>query len=96
MKNKTPLIKPFVARRSSDRPAATAGKQLLASREATIVLYKRKKWDLIKLVHHLAQRVKDLEGNQCQPNAKCLFKGREYMDQKYTEDAHEPSKLSDR
>ena len=82
MKNKS-LIKPFSTRKKSDKEAAILGKAILKKKHNAIVLYRRKKWDLVELLEHLAQRIHKLERNQCKPSAKCLFEGQEYLDKKY-------------
>ena len=35
--------------------------------------YKRKKWLLTDLLEHLAERIEELEQNQCVPSAACVF-----------------------
>ncbi len=77
------LVSVANTRAIDDEEAAKLGKAILHNKTKALVLYRRKKWDLNELVQHLADRVKVLEKNQCIPSVKCLFEGREYMDNKY-------------
>jgi len=76
-KNKTCLVK--IAKDSSCGPEMI-GKNILEDMTNATVVYKRKKYDLHYLVEMLAQKVKELEKNQCNPTVKCLFKGRDLLD----------------
>jgi hypothetical protein len=48
-----------------------------------VATYKRKKWNLAELLEFMAKRINTLERKQCKPSAKCLFKGQEYIDDRY-------------
>lgn len=48
-----------------------------------VAKYKGKDWELEELLEFMAARIKDLERHQCKPTTKCLFEGREYLDDKY-------------
>ncbi len=83
-KKKTPLVAPWPVKKKCDKKAAARGKEILSSEPGSILVrHRRKKWCLLELVQHLAARVSELEKNQCVPDIGCLFKGREYMDEKY-------------
>ena len=81
---KAPRVKEWVAKQEEDIQAAIAGQTLLIDPNAAVVKYKRKKWSVGELLQHLAERVSKLERKQCKPNAKCIFKGQDYLDEQYT------------
>jgi len=81
MKKKAPQVKPLCKAAVSE--AAQLGRALLSGRTEATVIYRRKQWPLKDLIQHLADRVQVLERNQCKPSAKCLFEGRQYMEDKY-------------
>jgi hypothetical protein len=53
-----------------------------APKDRRFVRYKRKKWLIKDLLESLAQQVKELEANQCEPTTKCIFIGREKLIEK--------------
>jgi len=59
------------------------GVALLKGKFKAMVKYRRKRWDAKELMEFLASRVDILEKNQCEPSAKCLFEGEDYLDNKY-------------
>jgi len=82
MKTKN-LITPSHSKKKLDEEAARLGRALLKKQRAAIVVYRRKKWDIVELLEYLASHAHKLERNQCKPSAKCLFEGQDYMDEKY-------------
>jgi hypothetical protein len=96
-KKPAPLVAPWPAKKTCDEQASARGRKILSSKPgAILVRHRRKKWCMVELIQHLAQKVAELEKNQCVPDVGCLFKGREYMDDKYIrKPKHEPPILYD-
>jgi hypothetical protein len=79
-----PLVAPWPAKKECDKEASARGEKILSSKAGTILVrHKRKKWCMLELLQHLASRVAELEKSQCVPGIKCLFEGRNYLDDKY-------------
>ena len=85
-----PLVRPFVTSSKKSAEAARLGKAVIEGKYEAYVSYRRRKWCIAELLQHLARRVYDLERNQCKPSVKCLFKGQEYIDDKYTTQYNPP------
>jgi len=88
-----PLVNEWVAKEEEDIQAAIAGQTLLIDPDAALVKYKRKKWPVGELLQYLADRVSKLERKQCKPTAKCIFKGQDYLDEKYSPSLPKRSKF---
>lgn len=84
MPKKKPLVLGCNKGKNIDKAARQEGINILSGKKSILVKYKGKNWDLNDLVQYLAKRVKELEKNQCSPSAKCLFKGQEYLENKYS------------
>jgi hypothetical protein len=92
--NNKQLVLPWPAKKKIDKIAAAKGRELLNADEGSVIVkYYGKRWCLMKLVQHLAKKVYKLERNQCKPSAKCLFEGREYLEEKYVRKNYEPARL---
>lgn len=76
-------VSPWSPRKESDQKASDKGKSILSKPESVFVKYNRKKWCLGRLVQYLADRVAELEKNQCKPHIRCLFEGQKYLDDKF-------------
>lgn len=96
-KKKKPLVGVWPATKKSDKKPSARGKEILSSEPGSIIVrHKRKRWCLLELLEYLANRVSELEKNQCVPGAKCLFEGQRYMDEKYIRDVeYDPSDIYD-
>lgn len=82
-RKKKPLIQEWIAKKEFDIKAAKNGAVILFDPKTALVKYKRKKWNIADLLIFLAEKVEELEDNQCTPNAGCIFEGQQYMDDKY-------------
>ena len=51
--------------------------------QKVIVVYEGKDWQLEDLLKYISDKMYLLEKQKCKPSVKCLFEGREYMDQKH-------------
>ncbi len=71
------------------------GKAILTGSVEATVTYRKQTWTVGELLQHLAERVQKLERTQCKPSAKCLFEGRDYLDEKYLGSNDDTSILSD-
>jgi len=90
------LVLPYSTKKKSDKEASALGAEIInLDVDMALVKYKGKRWCLATLIQHLAKEVKRLNKNQCEPSAKCLFEGQEYMNTKYEKVKDGPSKLYD-
>lgn len=80
------MSKQYISPIKNSKEESRIGRELLANKFKASVIYKKKHWDLKELLEFLAVRVQTLERSQCVPSAKCLFKGQQYLDDKYIGD----------
>ena len=76
-------ISKWIAKREADIKPSEVGTSILDGRLEALVKYKNKKWNLNNLIIFLAAQIEELKQNQCVPNTSCLFRGREYIENKY-------------
>lgn len=69
------LINTWKARTERDKEWSENGKFFLKehSEYKNLITYKRKKWDARVLLLYLANKVEELEKNQCKPSVSCIF-----------------------
>jgi hypothetical protein len=79
-------VKKWPIRLINGSNGAARGADILDGKLPAIVKYKGKKWNVSELVQFLAAEVTRLKRNRCKPSTKCLFKGQQYLDNKYSGD----------
>ena len=59
--------------------------QIKKIKGSTKILYKKKRWTKDELLLFLADKVSELEKNQCKPETECLFKAQNHLDNQFLE-----------